>query len=392
MSDHMSKMLDFVLIANPETRRVQLFQQALERCGVPPARSICYADLLAGRCDLAEFDSPDTIFRFDAPERSFEVDRGFIAAGAELEPEGRHQRISASDAAQLPEDLGRIWYQHQWYLGWRQCLKTWTANIQGRILNHPDDIIIMFDKVLCQQILAAAGIPVPPMLFDNNNRQSKIQNPKSKISQLMDDRKIDRVFIKLAHGSSASGVVAYERRNGFERAITTVERVVEGGELRFYNSRLIRQYRDGDAIADIINFLAPESIQVETWLPKARLEGREFDVRVVVIGGKACQSVIRVGNSPMTNLHLGNDRREIADLPPGLSREVWAEMLATCERAAACFPNTFYCGIDLLVAPNLKDHYILEMNAFGDLLQGITWEGEDTYTTEVRMLLTADRE
>jgi hypothetical protein len=67
-------MLNFVLIANPETRRVQLFQQALERCGLPPARSISYADLLASRCDLAEFDSSDTIFRFDAPERSFEVD------------------------------------------------------------------------------------------------------------------------------------------------------------------------------------------------------------------------------------------------------------------------------------------------------------------------------
>jgi hypothetical protein len=396
-------MLNFVLIANPETRRVQLFQQALERCGVPPARSISYADLLACRCDLAEFDSPDTIFRFDAPERSFEVDQGLIAAGAELEPDGGHQRISASAAAQLPEDLGRIWYQRQWYLGWRECLKTWTANLQGRILNHPDDIIIMFDKVRCQQILAAAGIPVPPMLFDNNP-QSKIplgalpwsgnptgahpQNPKSKISQLMDEKNINRVFVKLAHGSSASGVVAYDRRNGFERAITTVERVVEAGELQFYNSRLIRQYRDPDAIADIINFLAPESVQIETWLPKARIEGREFDVRVVVIGGKARQAVIRVGNSPMTNLHLGNDRREITDLPPGLLPLIWAEMLATCERAAACFPNTFYCGIDLLVAPNLQDHYILEMNAFGDLLQGITWEGDDTYTTQVKMLLT----
>jgi glutathione synthase/RimK-type ligase-like ATP-grasp enzyme len=249
----------------------------------------------------------------------------------------------------------------------------------------------MFDKVRCQQILVAAGIPVPPILsIDPNNPQSKIQNPKSKISQLMDEQNINRVFVKLAHGSSASGVVAYDRRNGFERAITTVERVIEGGELRFYNSRLIRQYRDADAIADIINFLGAESVQVETWLPKARLEGREFDVRVVVIGGKARQSVIRVGNSPMTNLHLGNDRREIADLPRGLSHTVWAEMLATCERAAACFPNTFYCGIDLLIAPNLKDHYIIEMNAFGDLLQGITWEGEDTYTTEVKMLLTDD--
>jgi glutathione synthase/RimK-type ligase-like ATP-grasp enzyme len=378
----MNKMLDLVLIANPETRRVQLFQQALERCELSPARLVSYADLLADRCDLAQFDSPHTIFRFDAPERSFEVDRGFIAAGAELEPSGRHQRISASAAMELLEDLGRIWYQHQWYLGWCDRLQIWTANLQGRILNHPEDIIIMFDKVRCQQILAAAGIPIPPILSIDRN------SPKSKIDRLMDERKIQRVFIKLAHGSSASGVVAYERCGRFERAITTVERVVKDGELRFYNSRLIRQYRDAEAIADIINFLAPESIQVETWLPKARLAGREFDVRVVVIGGKACQAVMRVGNSPMTNLHLGNDRREIADLPAGLSPSVWAKMLATCESAAACFPHSFYCGIDLLVAPNYQDHYIIEMNTFGDLLQGITWQGEDTYATEVRMLLT----
>jgi hypothetical protein len=381
----MSKTLNFIHIANPETRRVELFQQALKAQGLPPAKLIPYVDLLAHNCDLAEFDSPDTIFRFDAPERSFEVDRGLIAAGAELEPEGGHQRISAIAAAQLPADLGRIWYQRQWYLGWRHCLQRWTANLQGRILNHPDDIIVMFDKVRCQQILAAAGIPVPPILFDDRN--STITS-YDRLCTLMDDLQIDRVFVKLAHGSSASGVVAFDRRNGYERAITTVERVIEGGELRFYNSRLIRQYRAADAIADIINFLAAELVQIETWLPKARLEGREFDVRVVVIGGKARQSVIRVGNSPMTNLHLGNDRREIADLPIGLSPIVWANMLATCELAAACFSNTFYCGIDLLIAPNLQDHYIIEMNAFGDLLQGITWEGEDTYTTQVRMLLT----
>jgi hypothetical protein len=378
-------MLNFVLIANPETRRVQLFQQALARCGWPPCRSVSYADLLASRCDLAEFDTPDIIFRFDAPERSLEVDRGLIAAGAELESDGGHQRISASGAAQLPTDLGRIWYQRQWYLGWRHCLKTWTKNIQGRILNHPDDIIIMFDKVRSQQILADAGIPVPPMLCDDRN--STITS-YDRLCTLMEEKNIDRVFVKLAHGSAASGVVAYDRRHGLNRAITTVERVVAGGELRFYNSRSIRQYRDPNAIADIINFLAPESVQVEAWLPKARLEGREFDVRVVVIGGRACQAVIRVGNSPMTNLHLGNDRREIADLPIGLSPTVWAEMLATCERAAACFPNTFYCGIDLLIAPNLREHYILEMNAFGDLLQGVMWRGEDTYTTELKMLLT----
>jgi hypothetical protein len=390
-------MPDFVTIANPKTRRVELFQQALSERGLPPAKIVPYADLLAHKCHLSEFDSPDVIFRFDAPERNFAVDRGFIAAGAGIEPTGNHQQISAIAATNLPEDLGRIWYSHQWYLGWCQSLRSWTASLQGRILNHPEDIIVMFDKIRCQRILAAAGIPVPRMLFEEHasrevplerlNPGTEEKDPLERLCAAMVAQNIQRIFIKLAHGSSASGVVAYELRGEMERAITTVERVVEAGELRFYNSRLIRQYRDRAAITDIIDFLAAESVQVETWLPKARWQGREFDVRVVVIGGKACQAVMRVGNSPMTNLHLGNDRQDIAALPPGLSPQTWGQMLATCERAAACFPRSFYCGIDLLIAPNLQDHYILELNAFGDLLQGITWQGESTYQTQVRLLI-----
>jgi glutathione synthase/RimK-type ligase-like ATP-grasp enzyme len=372
----------FLAISNRESRRGQLFQQAVEECGLPPAQLVAYADLFAQQIELGSFDDSDTIFRFDAPERSFEVDRQLIAAGAELEPTGQHQKISASEAVLLPTELGRIWYQRQWYLGWRDRLQAWTANLQGRILNHPEDIAVMFDKVQCQQVLATAGIPVPPGLVPGQSVESY-----DHLVALMDGQNIPRVFVKLAHGSSASGVVAYERREGMERAITTVERVVEQGELKFYNSRRIRQYRKSTEIADIINFLAAELVQVEAWLPKARIEGREFDVRVVVIGGKACHTVIRLGSSPLTNLHLGNDRREISDLPPGLTTENWQKMLATCERAAACFPRSFYCGVDLLIALNLQDHYVLEMNAFGDLLQGITYEGLDTYATEVKMLL-----
>jgi glutathione synthase/RimK-type ligase-like ATP-grasp enzyme len=376
----------FIVITNPESRRGQLFQEALTRGGLPPAKLISYADLLKQRLDLAEYDAVNTIFRLESPERSFVVDRGLIAAGAELESTGSHQRISADEANKLPADLGRIWYQRQWYLGWRHCLQTWTANLQGQILNHPRDIALMFDKVQCQQILAMAEISVPRRLLPGQS----VKNYEQLIA-LMDEQNIQRVFVKLAHGSSASGVMAYERRGAKERAITTVERVVESGESRFYNSRRIRQYHKSSEIADIINFLAAESVQVENWLPKARIDGKEFDVRVVVIGGHAHHTVIRMGNSPMTNLHLGNDRREISALPPGLTADNWQKMLATCEQAAACFPCSFYCGVDLLIAPNLQDHYILEMNSFGDLLQGITYQGLDTYEMEVKLLLTGSQ-
>jgi glutathione synthase/RimK-type ligase-like ATP-grasp enzyme len=373
-------MLEFVFIGNPQSSRFDRFQRALATFDLPPAQFVPYEDLLADRATLQSWDGPNTWFRFDAPERNFATDCGFIAAGAEFD--GQHHRISTSQALNLPEDKGRIYHPRQWYLGWQARLQAWTAGLHGKILNHPQDIVRMFDKVQCQKILAAAGIPIPrPLGFHYP------LNTYADVKQCLVESGEERVFVKLAHGSSASGVVAYEHRGNNERAITTVERAIEDGELRFFNSREVRRYRNPEHIADIINFLAAEKIQVEAWLPKARIKGREFDLRVVVIGGQARQVAVRLGNSPMTNLHLGSDRLTTADLPKGLNADVWATMMHTCERAAACFPQSFYCGIDLLISPNLCDHYVLEINAFGDLLQDITWQGQDTYTTEVEMLL-----
>ena len=380
-------MFNVVLIANPESRRVELFQQALFAVGLPPAQLVPYEKLLAGHGYLMEWDGSDVWFRFDAPERNFAVDRGFIAAGAEVNDSGPHQRLSPMEAYQLPQDKGRILCSRQWHLGWRRLLQQWIQPIQGQVMNHPDDIVRMFDKIQCQQILAAAGVPTPRSLTNGVPIQTYDQ-----LIEHMAQQGCERVFVKLAHSSSASGVVAYERRGRDERAITPVERTIEQGELRFYNSRKIRRYRHAHEIADIINFLAKETVQVEAWMPKARLEGREFDLRVVVIGGQAKHAVIRLGKSPMTNLHLGSDRRSRSDLPPGLSAAAWSKMIHTCEQAAACFPKSLYCGVDLLIGPNLTDHYILEVNAFGDLLQGVVWQGQDTYTTEINELLKLHRD
>ncbi|NET49872.1 MAG: hypothetical protein F6K09_14385 [Merismopedia sp. SIO2A8] len=381
-------MLNFVLIANPQSPRVNFFQQALASLELPPAQLVTYEDLLAQRCSLQDYDRPDIWFRFESPERNFGCDRAFISAGADLDPSGPHHCISAGAAYHLPADKGRIFYPRQWYLGWQKLLREWAAPLQGKIMNHPDDIVVMFDKVQCQQRLAQAGIPVARWITDAKHDVSltPIQN-YDQLQSVMDETGCDRLFIKLAHGSAASGVVAYERYRGQERAITTVERTMEDDELRFYNSRKVFQYRNPNHIADIINFLAKERIQVEAWMPKARIEGREFDLRVVVIGGKACHVVVRLGRSPMTNLHLGSDRRSVEVLRDRLCPSDWETMMHTCERAAACFPKSLYCGVDLLITPNWKDHYVLEVNAFGDLVKGMTWQGKDTYTAELEVLM-----
>ncbi|MBD0265047.1 MAG: STM4014 family protein [Tolypothrix sp. Co-bin9] len=365
-----------IIIANPENRRVIFFKKALNNLNLPPAIVVAYADLIAGKT-LEHFNTPDTIIRFDSPEKNFEVEKAIIAVGAEIAT-GKHQQINSAEAAKLVFDKGRILYPRQWYLGWRYLLQQWEKQLKCSIMNHPQDIATMFDKPLCHEIFSRHNIPVPRSLGVIHNYEH--------LRQKMQQEKLERVFIKLSHSSAASGVIAYQANSRFESAITTVERVRRNGQTLLYNSRKIRNYTKREEIADIINILTGEGVQVEEWLPKARLQGCGFDVRVVVINGEAQHIVVRLGKSPMTNLHLGNERGDTEEFLAKVGTQNWEVMKQSCEAAAGLFPNSLYCGVDLLVFPDFRNHAILEINAFGDLLPGITWNGLDTYTSEIKAI------
>ncbi|PSB34025.1 STM4014 family protein [Chlorogloea sp. CCALA 695] len=372
-------MLNFVIIANPENRRISFLQQALAHFNLPTATVISYADLIAEKDTLERFNAPNTIIRFDSPEKNFDVDKAIIAAGAEVIDDGQHQHISAADAAQLEFDKGLILYPRQWYLGWRNLLQKWEKQLQCQTMNHPQDIAVMFDKPQCCEVFVRHNIPVSRSL-------GKIYNYEHLREQML-KQECDRVFVKLSHGSAASGVVAYRANSRFEAAITTVERVRENKQTLLYNSRRICHYTKTEEITDIINILTAEGVQVEEWQPKAQLQGCGFDVRVVVINGEAQHIVVRLGKSPMTNLHLGNERGDTQEFLAKVGLENWQVMKQTCAAAAALFPHSLYCGVDLLILPDWQRHVILEINAFGDLLPGIIWNGLDTYTSEVKAIL-----
>jgi hypothetical protein len=131
---------------------------------------------------------------------------------------------------------------------------------------------------------------------------------------------------------------------------------------------------------------------VERWLPKATLDGRVFDLRVVVIGGEPTHAVVRTSRTPMTNLHLGGARGDLGAVQRALGQERWQRALDVCARAAACFPGSPMVGVDLLVGAGLNRFAVCEVNAFGDLLPGLTGlpggpaEGLDTYAAQVAWL------
>lgn len=369
----------FLYIGHPEHKRWQLFQQALAACGLPPASCLSYLALLEGRMQLPS--DPDLVVRIDSPGQNSAVERALIAAGAEEPDEAQPQaaRISARAARALPDERGHLRYPRQWYRGYRALLRR-LGHCPASFMTHPAEIIALFDKPRCHQRCAAAGLPVPPILGRFPGYEA--------LRAALIEQGWGRLFIKLACGSSAAGIVAYGiDRHGQEYAFTTLEHVQARGSSRFYNSRRVRRLSHWRQIAPCIDFLCREGAQVERWLPKAALQGRPFDLRVLVVGGQAAHAVVRLGRSPMTNLHLGNQRGDLEALRAQLGVARWRAIRRACERAAACFPAAFHCGVDLLLAPGLDEHAILELNAFGDLLPNLSWQGYSTHEWELRCWL-----
>jgi glutathione synthase/RimK-type ligase-like ATP-grasp enzyme len=290
-------------------------------------------------------------------------------------------------------DKGRIWPQRQWYLGYLALLAQIKQQLADcpphRLMNHPDDIAIMFDKRRTHELLARNEKPVPRAL-----QADKLIGSYEELLDAMKETGWRRVFIKMAHGSSASGVVAYQiggLHNEMHSATTTVEVVQASGELRLYNSLRPHTYRSQQEIAQIVDVLCQHRVHVEEWVPKAGIAGKTFDLRVLVIGGKAQHTVVRTSRGPMTNLHLGNARGDLEPVRVRMGESHWQAARNTCEQVASCFAQSLYVGIDLLISTNFRDHAILEANAFGDLLPRLEYEGRNTYETEILAVLRSDR-
>ncbi|GFN08685.1 hypothetical protein Smic_72410 [Streptomyces microflavus] len=360
------------MVGNPENRRVAFFQEAVRAAGPAPARVVSWLQVLGGE---ASFDPGETV-RIDSPGENAEVER--LLRGV--------------------DDPTRVEGSARWYAGFLSAVGevSRAASAAGaEVLTSPGDIAALFDKRLCHALLEDAGVPVPAS--PTSGRRAARVRDWSDVRALMREHRMPRAFVKLAHGSSASGVLAVETAGpGRVRASTSVERDAEG---RLFNSLRVRRYTTEREVGAIVDALAPDGLHIERWLPKASQRGRAADLRIVVVGGRATHAVVRTSLSPMTNLHLGGARGDLDEVRAAVSAVggCWREALAVCERAAACFPGTLCVGVDLLPAAGWRRFAVGEVNAFGDLLPGLTGlpgsgaEGLDTYAAQVAAVLDRAR-
>jgi glutathione synthase/RimK-type ligase-like ATP-grasp enzyme len=352
--------LRIAVVGNPGNRRTALFADAVRAAGHPAPRVLAWRDVLRGRYAFA----PGEFVRIDSPGEDAEVD--VLLRGA--------------------DDPARVEGTALWYRRFTAAVHEVTAAARGAGAVPSADsgeIAVLFDKRRCHARLAAAGVPVPPSPAGPPVRDW------AELRERLRAARISRAFLKPAHGSSASGVVALAMAGpGRIKATTSVETAPDG---RLFNSLRVREYRTEPEVAALVDALAPDGLHVERWLPKASQHGHAADLRVVVVAGRATHAVVRTSPHPMTNLHLGGARGDL-DTARAAIRAAggdFGDVLATAERAAACFPGTLCVGVDVLPATGWRRFAVGEVNAFGDLLPRLTGlpgsaaEGLDTYAAQV---------
>lgn len=380
MSPWESKRRQWIVFGNPENRRVKLFQQALRALGEPSAEVISYLDVLRRDDAWNAFErstptpTTQTILRIESPGENAEVERLLIAQG--------RSRRSSVVSKRHPPDVGRVRRMREWFAGYSALLQNLAGVLERRpdiaVQNHPQAIELLFDKQRCQKMLASSCIQVPHIL-------AGIQS-YDELREAMQARRLTRVFVKLAFGSSASGVIAFRTMDSQALAVTSLEIVQVGHRYRFYNNLRISTYRRESELRALFEFVFSQGAYVEQWLPKASIDGRSFDLRVVTIDGKACHCVVRTSRSPITNLHLGNRRGDL-DAVRQAAGDRWSIVESLCERAARAIPEAQYVGWDVLVTPGFRSASILEGNAFGDLLPNVLFEKQSTHELAIATMI-----
>uniref|UniRef100_UPI000B09F357 STM4014 family protein n=1 Tax=Nonomuraea pusilla TaxID=46177 RepID=UPI000B09F357 len=344
----------FGVVGAPGDRRVTLFRDAVVARGLAEPYVIAWPDVLSGRPLAAP---PGSLLRVDSPGEDAEADA--LLRG--------------------PGDPARVGGGAAWYAGFTAGLDRVAAIPGVRLLRDAGETAVLFDKRRCHAVLEAAGVPVPPAF------------PAGSYAELragMAERGWSRVFVKPAHGSSASGVIAFQAAGHQVKAVTSA--AWTGGAPR--NSLRLSSYAAEEEVRRLVDFLGPDGLHVERWFPKASLgDGRVFDLRVVAVAGRPTHAVVRASRAPMTNLHLGGGR---GDLDVVRSRpELWERVLDVCARTAACFPGSPSVGVDVMVGADLRSVAVAEVNAFGDLLPGLpdlAGNGRDTYAEQVEAALAAE--
>ncbi len=362
---------DYVVIVDPNSLRWAHYQSALEQhLEQFEIRSkihvLEWAEVIRRDGNIADqLPTGPFLLRIESPGREFSLFRALMQAG---EVDGGQEPTLWDTAEQGWIASPRLLYRGLCRIVSRvsECVES-----HGRCIatSNLSDTLKLFDKNATSSVLTEHGIATPDFF-----------HPEQGTDTITEIRKRDwpSAYVKLAFGSCASGIACVDTRHRQSSATTSVTEL----DGRYYNTRALKTVK-GEELRRVLSFLVEEIATVQLAVNKSRLNGDNFDVRVVVIGREPVASVFRVSPFPMTNLHLGGYRGDPAACRRVLSDRAWAEALDLCRRAAQLF-SMAALGIDLAFDRHTLEPQIIEINAFGDFFPGWTdAQGQTIHQLEI---------
>jgi hypothetical protein len=162
--------IPFVVVGNPQNRRVVLFQEALAASGSRPARVVPWRDVIATRGEaLADVPEREALLRIDSFGEDTEVEGALLELGYEAAKASGALAIEPARAKAMLADHGRIVAPRQHHLGFMQALDAIDGVLHARpglrALSPTRAIRDLFDKRTTSRAYASLGVPVPRAFF-----------------------------------------------------------------------------------------------------------------------------------------------------------------------------------------------------------------------------------
>lgn len=382
----------YSVIADPESLRWEAYHRDLQtfwkaRNVEPDLHVVSWLDVIASHGNLdttlgqmSVLDEPSHYVRIESPARGTEMMRAMLTAGRCLESGSFQSQV---DPASKSFARGELVSPGQLYRGFQTVLSgmdTWlkTHRFAGQISACPLSIAEMFDKNATSERLDSESIAVPDRLpFESDLDRSRLELGRELLNEIRRSG-MQGVYVKLAHGSSASGMIYLDCRGAKTRNLSTMVLL----DASFFNTRNI-QSLEGDHLLRALGFLVQNGVCVQREVRKALIGGESFDLRVIVINGRVEFTIFRLSESPFTNLHLGGRRGDWDSCRAAIPQRAWLDAMDDCLRAASLY-HTDRVGVDLAFERDFRGHSILELNPFGDFFPD--WKNEQGQTVHSRII------
>lgn len=352
--------MKFLLLGNPENRRVRLFTDALDG----PCDVVSWREYLSEPRVLERFPDEPRFVRIDSYGEDFEVERLLLRRGG--------------FEGEIVERRGEVLAPRIAHAGFTDALRSlsalFAARPSWRILNVPEEIDELFDKRRTARRFREAGVPIPEFL-------EQVPDQPEELITVCRARGWRQIFVKPSMGSSASGVLLVT----IGPRQVSIRTSLEWDAPRWFNNLRLSTHDTPESTERALRFVLSQGAQVERAIPKARIGDDFFDLRVLCIAHEPRFIVMRQSHHAITNLHLGGWRGDLDALKQRVQPAAWEAMLESCRTVAKRY-RSLHVGLDVMFEPNLVDHRVIEANAFGDLLPNLFVEGKSVAEYELTSL------